>query len=566
MTNPAWTPRLSLPDGPTIGSIRSDGSPSSNGDAPRRSLRFAWILLLLAILVPLANAAPARAAVPSAVPFQGLLLDPAGQPVTDQVDLDFALFGGLSGGTALWSETHLGVAVTDGVYSVDLGATTPIDAAILAAGPVFLEIRVDGETLVPRQQLLAVPYARVAETVESVGGFSTLYLEQMIEDYSFDGGLPPNTDPREGTGDADGDGKANFLDADNDDDFIPDANEVVAGSDVNRTTPRLLTVTPSSVTSYVPNVLTLTGTNLSTLQSVQFGSETPTPTDVTPTSFKIEVTPNHLAATRVVVATLANGESGQSGPVATTNLAPTIASVTPSGLIELQATQVVIAGTNFVPGTTVAAAGIALTPSSMTPTSITVTIPPRPVGQTSLVVTHPNGLSASTSLLVGTSNEEITVFLTQTLFPGGNLGGLSGADAVCQAEADAASLPGTYRAWLSDSATDAGLRVGISVGAYVMPNGVRIANSWADLTDLSLITGINVLANGTVVPSPGSRVWTGTRTDGTRYGTTSENCSDWTSNGGTGRSGLSHQQNVWSDFAPSVPCSSTGVRLYCFER
>ncbi|MBK7948424.1 MAG: IPT/TIG domain-containing protein [Deltaproteobacteria bacterium] len=522
-------------------------------------------LIAFGLALVLAGATPVRAAVPDAIPFQGLLLDPAGQPVTDNVDLDFALFGGLSGGTALWSEAHLGVAVTDGVYSVNLGSTTPIDAGVLASGPVFLEIRVEGETLVPRQQLLAVPYARVAGTVESVGGFSSLYLEQMVERFAFDGGLPPNTDPQEGTGDADGDGQPNFLDADNDNDLIPDAAEVAAGSGVNLTTPRLLTVTPGSVTSYAPNVLTLTGTNLSTLQSVQFGGETPTPTDVTPTSFKIEVTPNHLAATRVVVATLANGESGQSGPVTTTNVSPTITSVTPNGLIELQATQVVIVGTNFVPGTTVTASGIELAPSAMTTTSITVTIPPRPVGLTALSVRHPNGLVASTSLLVGTTNEEITVFMTQTLFAGGNLGGLAGADAVCQAEANAASLPGTYRAWLSDSTTSAASRVGISVGAYVMPNGVRIANSWADLTDLSLITGINVFADGTTTPNQ-ARAWTGTRIDGTNYTTASENCSNWTSNGGTGRSGLTHQQNVWSDFAPSVPCSSIGIRLYCFER
>ena len=169
-------------------------------------------LVLAVFLLFLAKADSVSAAVPSAVPFQGLLLDTAGQPVTDNVDLDFALFAGLSGGTALWSESHLGVAVTDGVYSADLGSTTPIDAAVLAAGPVFLEIKVEGETLVPRQQLLAVPYARVAETVERVGDYSSLYLEQILAGVSFDGGLPENNDPLEGTGDLDGDGRPNFLD------------------------------------------------------------------------------------------------------------------------------------------------------------------------------------------------------------------------------------------------------------------------------------------------------------------------------------------------------------------
>ena len=33
----------------------------------------------------------------------------------------------------------------------------------------------------------------------------------------------------------------------------------------------------------------------------------------------------------------------------------------------------------------------------------------------------------------------------------GNIGGLAAADAICQTEAEEAELPGTYKAWLSDS-------------------------------------------------------------------------------------------------------------------
>src|SRR5207248_2675590 len=41
------------------------------------------------------------------------------------------------------------------------------------------------------------------------------------------------------------------------------------------------------------------------------------------------------------------------------------------------------------------------------------------------------------------------VFVTSVMYDG-NLGGLAGADAKCQARATAASLSGTYKAWLSD--------------------------------------------------------------------------------------------------------------------
>jgi len=45
-------------------------------------------------------------------------------------------------------------------------------------------------------------------------------------------------------------------------------------------------------------------------------------------------------------------------------------------------------------------------------------------------------------------------FVTSTTYTA-NLGGIAGADAKCQARANAAGLPGTFKAWISDSTTDA---------------------------------------------------------------------------------------------------------------
>ena len=62
--------------------------------------RFAYLAIFVGLLsLPLLGSVPARAQqVPGAFPFQGLLLDAAGQPVTDTVDLEFALFPAISGG------------------------------------------------------------------------------------------------------------------------------------------------------------------------------------------------------------------------------------------------------------------------------------------------------------------------------------------------------------------------------------------------------------------------------------------------------------------------------------
>ncbi len=151
----------------------------------RARVALATASLLLAAL-------PAVASVPGEVSFQGLLLDAGGQPVTGSIDFDFALFATATGGTALWSESHTGVAVQDGVYQVSLGATTPLTPALLAGGSLHLEISVDGNTLAPRQRLLAVPYALRADTAENVESLSGAFVAEAFDHFAFDGQQPPN--------------------------------------------------------------------------------------------------------------------------------------------------------------------------------------------------------------------------------------------------------------------------------------------------------------------------------------------------------------------------------------
>lgn len=71
------------------------------------------------------------------------------------------------------------------------------------------------------------------------------------------------------------------------------------------------------------------------------------------------------------------------------------------------------------------------------------------------------------------------VFVTSQVY-NGNLGGLTGADAKCQAQAAAAKLPGTYKAWLSDSNGSPSTRMTKVAAPYVRTDGVMIAGSWSD--------------------------------------------------------------------------------------
>jgi hypothetical protein len=77
------------------------------------------------------------------------------------------------------------------------------------------------------------------------------------------------------------------------------------------------------------------------------------------------------------------------------------------------------------------------------------------------------------------------VFTTSVRYDG-NLGGLAGADAKCQARAVAASLPGTYKAWLSDATGSPSTRFTKSTIPYRTVDGTLIANDYADLTDGTL--------------------------------------------------------------------------------
>lgn len=62
-----------------------------------------------------------------------------------------------------------------------------------------------------------------------------------------------------------------------------------------------------------------------------------------------------------------------------------------------------------------------------------------------------------------------------------DFGGLDSADRICNRLAADAGLPGVYRAWLSDSECSPAQRFTRSLGPYVLPSGVEVAASWADL-------------------------------------------------------------------------------------
>ncbi|MDD5056204.1 MAG: hypothetical protein PHZ00_08145 [Candidatus Peribacteraceae bacterium] len=158
------------------------------------------------------------------------------------------------------------------------------------------------------------------------------------------------------------------------------------------------------------------------------------------------------------------------------------------------------------------------------------------------------------------------VFVTRERYSG-NLGGLSGADAVCAQEAQHAGLNGVWRAILSDATVSARERLVIEGSVYRPPVGTAwpmiVANDENDLWDGVLANaGFRDYADGTGVDlSSGGRVWTGTAANGSASALT---CSNWTSVSGNGTWGaVGSGDAYWTEYVTSA-CSGLG-RLYCIR-
>ena len=157
------------------------------------------------------------------------------------------------------------------------------------------------------------------------------------------------------------------------------------------------------------------------------------------------------------------------------------------------------------------------------------------------------------------------VFVTSTSHAG-DLGGVTGADAICRAWAAAEGLPGagTYLAWLSSMTTSPAARFHRSTGPYRLVTGTKVADDWTDLTDGGLDAAINRDETGT---TSSSVVWTGTLSNGTV--STNNHCNGWTSSASniSGLTGVTTAAGgAWTDNGASVSCNAALGHFYCFQQ
>jgi hypothetical protein len=103
---------------------------------------------------------------PQTIHYQGLLNDASGNPVNATKLMEFRIYNTETGGTALWTEQHSSVEISDGLFSVVLGESSSL-AGQFSSYPVYITFIVDGQEMMPRQKFQSVPYAIRAKDAES---------------------------------------------------------------------------------------------------------------------------------------------------------------------------------------------------------------------------------------------------------------------------------------------------------------------------------------------------------------------------------------------------------------
>ncbi|MAF31624.1 MAG: hypothetical protein CMF60_05415 [Magnetococcales bacterium] len=183
--------------------------------------------------------------------------------------------------------------------------------------------------------------------------------------------------------------------------------------------------------------------------------------------------------------------------------------------------------------------------------SLRVRMNASPSVSTALVATVTVG-TVSDNWTVTTKAGQTRIFQTSVSYVGGSIGGLSGADAICQSRASLKGYAGSWKAILSDSTANAKDRLTITYPV------VRASDS-------TVVESIN-LWNGSlenkITPAGGANVWSGTDATGEA---TANHCNDWSSTGATGQGGFSGNTSPgWIDTG-SGACTGQ-KRLHCIEQ
>lgn len=151
-------------------------------------------------------------------------------------------------------------------------------------------------------------------------------------------------------------------------------------------------------------------------------------------------------------------------------------------------------------------------------------------------------------------------FVSSSSFSSG--GGLAAADALCQGDATAAGLAGTFKALLAIDGASAASRFAAGT-PWVRRDGVVVAESQAALATGLLAAPVDLQADGTTYLG-NYGLWLGAAGFGTA-GTTTTTCGDWslTASADTGVGGVVARS--WQGSGSAVGCDAGWLRVSCLQ-
>ena len=129
--------------------------------------------------------APAAfAALPATTTIEGVLMSTGGGPVADgNYAATVGIYAAETGGTAVWSESGVTLAVKGGQFNQILGAKTPLVPAALSLTTAWIGLQIGSDAELPRRPLASSPYAQraaVAEGLDCSGCIKMGHLEAAV--------------------------------------------------------------------------------------------------------------------------------------------------------------------------------------------------------------------------------------------------------------------------------------------------------------------------------------------------------------------------------------------------
>jgi hypothetical protein len=150
--------------------------------------------------------------------------------------------------------------------------------------------------------------------------------------------------------------------------------------------------------------------------------------------------------------------------------------------------------------------------------------------------------------------------------PGGRI---DSADTLCQQEASAAALPGTYKALLAPTGASASSRFDTSGLPWIRADGILIAPTAAAFFSTTLFdVPPNITADGSLYFSD-DEVWSGAATP-TTAGKGASNCTNWLSNSAatfaaSGAAGDTATNSFFNMWPATVACNAVYAHLACLQ-